>query len=62
MSQVPNLGLEELRARLLRGQAEGPANATPANDVFVTREGDITTGAGNSDGQVLSKVERKVFA
>lgn len=62
MSQVPNLGLEELRQRLLRGQTEGPAAATSANDVFVTREGDITTGAGNSDGQVLSKVERKVFA
>ena len=58
---MADLSLDELKRRLLAGQAR-PAEASPANDVFVDRQGQIRTGAPAGSNEPLSKVPKKVFA
>lgn len=58
---MANLSLDDLKARLLAGQAR-PTESDPATDVFVDREGQIRTGVSSATDEPLSKVPKKVFA
>jgi hypothetical protein len=59
---VSNISLDELRRRLLDGQAD-PAGDGDANDAYVTPDGDFRFGSSVTGADpTLSKVPRKVFA
>ena len=58
---MADLSLDELKRRLLAGQAKPEAH-DPSSDVFVDRQGQIRTGTTAGSTEPLSKVPKKVFA
>lgn len=56
-----DMGLDELRRRLLAGQSN-PSGPASENGVWIDPSGGIRRGAESPDSEVLSQVPKKVFA